>query len=369
MVSVIMPTYNREKVIQRAIKSVLRQSYQNFELIIVDDGSTDDTEHTVRLFNDERILYYKCRDNYGANHARNIGLQMAKGEIIAFLDSDNEWYTDYLKLQNDVLDSDKIDVSFCKYERLFDGINSRIVPSVSGEDLDISEIVERMINGNIMDTNVTCIKRTLYRQWGGFDEELQRFQDWDYFLTLIERGARVIFNNVVESKNYTMSDSITTRDDLRDSSFAYVFRKHRNYYKDIKKIGQVISNIIDYMIDKKCFLLEQEIKSFLRDAKNNNTDDIKVILYGYGNRGKVFLRLLNGEVNVSVIIDKYAERPNDVDVTFQRNIGDIEKNEYVVVTVRKDCEVIKQELEEKTGAHIYEISNFLEKIVYGKCLH
>jgi len=83
-VSIILPTYNRAHLIGRAIKSVLNQTYRNFELIVIDDGSTDDTEMLVKSFEDKRIHYIKHQKNRGAAAARNTGLRLARGELLSF---------------------------------------------------------------------------------------------------------------------------------------------------------------------------------------------------------------------------------------------------------------------------------------------
>ena len=98
-VSIIMPTFNRSWIIGRAIKSVLEQSFKDFELIIINDGSTDDTEIALKQFTDERISIIKLEVNGGLSHARNSGLKKATGELVAYLDSDNVWYKDFLKGQ------------------------------------------------------------------------------------------------------------------------------------------------------------------------------------------------------------------------------------------------------------------------------
>jgi glycosyltransferase involved in cell wall biosynthesis len=98
-VTVIIPTYNRAHLIKRAIKSVLNQTFQDFEIIVVDDGSTDNTEEVVKSFNDLRIKYIKHQKNLGASAARNTGIKNSKGEYIAFLDSDDEWLPEKLEKQ------------------------------------------------------------------------------------------------------------------------------------------------------------------------------------------------------------------------------------------------------------------------------
>jgi glycosyltransferase involved in cell wall biosynthesis len=91
-VSVIIPTHNRAKLLERAIKSVLEQTYANFEIIVVSDGSTDETDLIMQKYKnqDARIKYISYYPAKGANHARNIGIKAAEGEYIAFLDDDDE---------------------------------------------------------------------------------------------------------------------------------------------------------------------------------------------------------------------------------------------------------------------------------------
>ena len=102
MVSVVMPAYNAEKTIFMAVNSVLSQTYDDFELIIVDDLSKDNTENIIKQFNDSRIVYIKNEQNSGASYSRNRGISLAVGEWIAFLDSDDCWRSDKLKKHIDL---------------------------------------------------------------------------------------------------------------------------------------------------------------------------------------------------------------------------------------------------------------------------
>jgi glycosyltransferase involved in cell wall biosynthesis len=100
-VSVIIPTYNRENLIGRAIYSVLKQTYQDFEIIVIDDDSTDNTREVIKEFQrkDKRIKYIKHGKNKGGSAARNTGIREAKGKYIAFQDSDDEWLSGKLEKQ------------------------------------------------------------------------------------------------------------------------------------------------------------------------------------------------------------------------------------------------------------------------------
>ena len=96
-VSVIIPTYNRSKIVKDAICSVLDQTESDLEIIVVDDGSTDDTHSIVSGISDDRVFYF-FKTNGGPAGARNLGLSKAKGEYIAFLDSDDFWPENYIEL-------------------------------------------------------------------------------------------------------------------------------------------------------------------------------------------------------------------------------------------------------------------------------
>ena len=94
--TVIIPTYNRENFLKRTIDSILSQTFKDFELIIVDDGSTDHTKALIDRYEDDRIVYF-YKENGGQNSATNLGIQNAKGEYIAFCDSDDTWMPEKLE--------------------------------------------------------------------------------------------------------------------------------------------------------------------------------------------------------------------------------------------------------------------------------
>ena len=104
-VSVIIPTYNRGHLINRAINTVLVQTFQDFEVIVVDDGSTDNTIEVVNRLSDDRVSLLKINENRGASFARNRGIELAAGRYIAFQDSDDEWKKDKLKKQIQVFNN------------------------------------------------------------------------------------------------------------------------------------------------------------------------------------------------------------------------------------------------------------------------
>ena len=98
--SIILPTFNRSGFVKKAIQSVINQDYKNWELIIIDNYSKDNTEELVKQFSDERIIFKKLKNDGVIARSRNFGIKLAKGEYIAFLDSDDWWYSQKLKTVN-----------------------------------------------------------------------------------------------------------------------------------------------------------------------------------------------------------------------------------------------------------------------------
>ena len=118
LVSIIMPTYNCAKYIEASIKSVLEQTYANWELLIVDDCSSDNTAQVVSLFHDERIRFFRNEKNSGAAITRNLALREAKGRWIAFLDSDDLWLPNKLERQIEFMEQNGYSFSYTKYSEM-----------------------------------------------------------------------------------------------------------------------------------------------------------------------------------------------------------------------------------------------------------
>ena len=118
LISIIMPSYNTGKYIEETINSVINQSYKNWELIIVDDCSTDDTNDIIKKFNDNRIRHFKNKKNSGAALSRNKALREARGKWIAFLDSDDLWLPEKLERQIKFMKDNNYYFSYTNYEEI-----------------------------------------------------------------------------------------------------------------------------------------------------------------------------------------------------------------------------------------------------------
>lgn len=176
-VSVIMAAWNRALVVERAIRSVLRQKYRNFELIVVDDGSSDGTGAVVRRFcaMDERVRLIDT-PHVGVSHARNVGLRAASGDLIAYLDSDNEWQEEYLLFMvNLFVDRPKTATGYCAIH-VMDTVNNRNYIRFTAYDR------KRLLHLNYIDLNIFMHRRLLWEKLGGFNEALTRLVDWELIL-------------------------------------------------------------------------------------------------------------------------------------------------------------------------------------------
>ena len=182
-VSVIIPTHNRSDFLRRAIASVLNQTYQDFELIVVDDASTDNTAEAVAEFNDERIKLLRHDTNKGGSAARNTGILASECDYIALLDDDDEWLPEKLSRQMEVLLSSPPQVG-CVYSGCVDVTTTgktigEYIPTKRG-DLSKDLVAENCVGG----ASSALLKRECVKKVGLFDESLPCSQDYDLWIRI-----------------------------------------------------------------------------------------------------------------------------------------------------------------------------------------
>ncbi|MBA7548094.1 Undecaprenyl-phosphate 4-deoxy-4-formamido-L-arabinose transferase [subsurface metagenome] len=188
-VSVIIPTYNRAHLIGRAINSVLNQTYQDFEIIVIDDGSTDKTKEVVKNFQkqDKRIRYIWYEKNKGGSAARNIGIRDAKCEYIAFLDSDDEWMPKKIEKQVNffVKCSKSVGVIYCLYYSQEDSFE--YIEKVNSSNMRHGNVYNSLLNGWCpSSTSFFILKTQVFKKSGLFDESLSSFQDYDLWIRIAQ---------------------------------------------------------------------------------------------------------------------------------------------------------------------------------------
>lgn len=185
-VSIIIPTYNRADVLPASVESVLRQTYSDFELLLVDDGSTDHTESVINSIPDSRIRYLRLSENRGVAAARNEGIRQAAYDYIAFQDSDDYWKEDKLEKQmNFLTERPDAGLLYCPYEcRKADGSVILVPgPNIPPEEKQ-GNIYRHMLRRNTIGTPGVLVRRQCLDKSGLFLETLTCLEDWELFLRI-----------------------------------------------------------------------------------------------------------------------------------------------------------------------------------------
>lgn len=184
LVSIITPVYNGEKYVSMTIDSVLRQSYSNWEMVIIDDGSTDDSVGIISNYvnTDHRIRLHKQK-NSGSASARNTGLKYARGRYVCFLDSDDIWMPDMLLQQVGLLQASNVGLVYASYIKIDQSGNEIYRPVIVPDKLTYADLLKK--------NSISCLTAMYDTQIVGvplFDESLKSMRDdYAYWLSILKR--------------------------------------------------------------------------------------------------------------------------------------------------------------------------------------
>ena len=235
-VSVVLPTYNRALVLTRAIDSVLAQTYDDFEVVIVDDCSTDETAEVVKKYDDERIRYIQHDKNQGACAARNTGIKQSNGQYVAFLDSDDEWDPTKLAKQVACMEntSDCVGVIYTGYRvKRSDSVELGQVPSKRG-DIHQAQLAKDWVSP----TSAVMVKSECFDVVGMFDTDLAARQDYDMWLRLSQYYEFDYVKEPLATLHTDGHDRITTNINSRLDAHQTLIERVRNNTKDLGFISQ-----------------------------------------------------------------------------------------------------------------------------------
>lgn len=274
-VSVVIPTYNRAHLISRAIKSVLDQTYKDLEIIVVDDGSTDNTEKIIKSFQDGRIRYIQHNKNKGASAARNTGIKASKGEYIAFQDSDDEWFPDKLEQQIKAFDnaSPKVGVIYSGFYRIEDDKKTYI----PGDNIVQKEgdIHNELLKGNFVGTPAVLIKKECFENIKYFDENIPAFEDWELWIELSKHYLFKYINKPL-LRSYSTPNSVNLNSKNLLKAREIIIATHLNDFNKNKNLlsGHYLNIAIEFCSDGDF----RSGKNYLIDSVKANPLNIKASL-------------------------------------------------------------------------------------------
>jgi len=253
-VSVIVTTYNRKELLYETIQSIIKQTYNNFELIIVDNYSNYDYENLMETIDDNRIKYFQNNNDGIIAINRNYGINKAKGKFIAFCDDDDLWFPNKLQIQVDTLKKTESDMVFAMFEQ-FGAIdiftrNHGIGPLPFRAKLTKNNL----LNFNFIPCSSVLVKKTLIDRLGGFDERktFVSIEDHDLWLKVIQNGKihfipKILIQYRVHKSNVSMS--------LKEmhNGLDELFEKHDSNFKKREPIEKTrfyyyLRNIFYYII-------------------------------------------------------------------------------------------------------------------------
>lgn len=234
MVSVIIPSYNRADKIKPAVESVLAQTYADLELIVVDDGSNDNTKEVIESINDPRVRYV-WQTNAGACAARNNGISHANGEYIAFHDSDDIWNKDKLEKQMNVLLKNDADIVCCKLNKKYSDGKTKLIPENIKQGF-----MKPVTNLFGIGTQTIVAKRKVFENLK-FDEEFPCFQECE----LLYRASKIFSIYCLDEGlvDYSVgSDSISSNYKKKYPACLLFLKKHPELIKEYPLMAKRMSD-------------------------------------------------------------------------------------------------------------------------------
>ena len=233
LVSIVIPTHNRAFLLQRSITSVSSQSYQNIEIIVVDDHSDDETQEIVSSITDSRIKYLKS-NNRGRSHARNSGISVARGEFLTFLDDDDVFEKDKIKIQLDLARMHPR-YSFFVGKSVLKDQHENVLDDLGIQYLDSNPVRRSFLPGTVMLPSIFIRRDGIGHI--SFDTDLERFEDLDFYRRYFE-DSRVHSHNDIVATVYTHSgNSIQRQLAERIYSQLKVYRRKIGYFHPTSREG------------------------------------------------------------------------------------------------------------------------------------
>jgi len=276
-VSVIIPTYNRYDLLRMAVASVINQTFNSYEIIVVDDGSTDSTSKIKDEYGNALRYFYK--NNAGVSSARNFGIGKSNGEFIAFLDSDDEWRNDKLEKQVNFLDEHKdIGMVLCNYNYM--NTSRQITGAVDRRQhlpYDGSLLVYVMMSPWLIPSSL-LIRKNILDEVGYFDESLETAEDLDLHIRVAAKHQIGLLSDLLLNILYT-SDGLSQRSNTYDDNIT-VIDKYLYLIEDKKILNKIRFNLYSKAATGKLYFNEYRPSyKYFKQAILNIKNDVNSISF------------------------------------------------------------------------------------------
>lgn len=232
-VSIVLPTYNRAYILPKAIGSILGQTFTDFELIIVDDGSVDNTKEVIDAFRDSRIKYVRHEKNKGISAARNTGVALTQGAFIAGQDSDDMWLPHYLEraMKSFATADSRVGVVYTRIQKKMRDGTTVLVPPLDFYPTS-GDLYEKLLEGNFITMQAAVMRRECFDSAGGFEKnsEFDSIYEWSFWLS-VSQTYEFVFIPEIGLEIAVLGDSVTSNQAKRLRARELIFLKHLKEFK------------------------------------------------------------------------------------------------------------------------------------------
>ena len=305
--SVVIPLYNKEAFVAKTINSVLNQTYQNFEVIIVNDCSTDNSLNLVQKIDDSRFKIIKHNKNKGLSASRNTGINAATHSYIAFLDADDYWDPTYLEtIWNLIKEYPEESVFATHYRENYNGKvfvpKSKLSNNTKGKSVVINDFFKINLGRLILTQSCIVAHKSVFKKVGYYDEDVTFAEDIDFFIRCFSVYNLAYYNDIYHTQNTGLSGSLT-----QSSTKNKIYPLLEKYLGGTKSLNKFI------YFNMYCFC--QKIKAEKR------FDDMKIV------RKKIDLKFLNFTQRVLLLSPLFVYKPLIIFKKIVKSLG-IELNTY-----------------------------------------
>ena len=242
-VSIIVNFHNSEKYLNKCIQSILMQNYNNFEIILWDNNSIDNSKKIIETFSDNRIKYFNNSNKENLYKARNMAIKESTGEYVAFLDSDDWWEQNYLSSREDFFKNQNFDYSYCNSNFFYEKLNkSKLYKSYK---LPNGNIFNHLVKDYLIIISGVIFRKKIFDKFGFFNENYNIIGDYDFFLRISKKTnahshSDPLLNYRVHNNNFSKLNSQLFYDEYKDW-----FNENKNNF-DIKN-KKIFQSRLEYL--------------------------------------------------------------------------------------------------------------------------